>query len=101
MHECLSMLQIQICIVWTCRNIVQVAFFFLFFAFWSVMFAYSWKKKIFVRKVNTKFMPDRLDCNDCKKPLGFIITQYTIGRNLTIVLLNMAHVCILCYCWNV
>lgn len=30
MHECLSMLQIQICIVWTCRNIVQVAFFFIF-----------------------------------------------------------------------
>ena len=72
-----------------------------FFAFEVLCLLTVGKKKIFVMKLNTKLMPDRLDCDDCKKPLGFIIMYYIIGRTFTIILLNMAHVCILCYCWNV
>ena len=45
MHECLSMLQIQICIVWTCRNIVQVAFFFYFLPFEVLCLLTVGKKK--------------------------------------------------------
>lgn len=50
MHKYLSMLQIQLCDIWVCRNIVQVAFFLP----WSVMFAYSWKKKILCDEIEYK-----------------------------------------------
>ena len=43
-------------------------------------------------------MPDRLDCDDCKKPLGFTVMHNVIIRTFAIVLLNIAPLCTLCYC---
>lgn len=69
----------------------------IFPPFWSVCCACLQLKKIFEIKIHIKFIPVRIDYDDWKKPLGFIIMYYDIIiRTFNIVLLSMAHWCILC-----